>query len=294
MQTYLNPFSAPGRWFRGNAHTHTTESDGLLTPQQAAAWYRERGYDWVAITDHRRCTDVEGLSSPGFLVLPGIEMHPAQNALGEPHHLVAAGVGPACNLSSEQTLQDAIDGLRASGAVAWLGHPYWLGTTWQEMIDLTGVIGIEVFNATCVYFGKGVSTVHWDDLLARGRLTWGLAVDDAHWGRADYGRGWVVVKAPELSQAAILQALAAGSFYASQGPEIYDVQVTPSEIYVRCSPVLTVTCVSLAGWGKQVEAPGPDQPLTEVTLPLRQQRVYVRIECTDAQGRTAWAPPVML
>lgn len=37
---------------KGCLHTHTTCSDGKLTPQQVADAYAEMGYDFVAFTDH--------------------------------------------------------------------------------------------------------------------------------------------------------------------------------------------------------------------------------------------------
>ncbi len=294
LQAPWDAFTAPGRWYRGNLHTHTTGSDGLLSPAEVAAWYHGHGYDFLAITDHRTLTGVAGLSLPGFLVLPGMEAHPGQSALGELWHLVAAGVSESHTFDEETPVQQAIDELRADGGVVWLAHPYWSGLTLPEMLGLEGTIGCEVYNATCTTVGKGLSTVHWDDLLARGRVPWGLAVDDAHWEHADYGRGWVMVRAEELSAEAILRALTAGRFYASQGPAIYGLEVTESEIHVRCSEVGAITCVSLAGRGGQVLAEGPNGRLTEATFPRRGKKLYVRIECADAQGRTAWSQPVLL
>ncbi len=293
MHEFSDLFAAPGSWYRGNLHTHTTESDGAYSPAETAAWYREHGYDLVVVTDHNRLTDVDGLSDPGFLVLPGIEVHPDCDALGEPYHIVAAGVSCEVSFTRADPAQAAIDALREQGAVVWLGHPYWIGMTLPEMIDLQGTIGLEVYNATCARVGKGLSTVHWDDLLARGRLPLALAVDDCH-ADQDLGRGWVMVKATELSREAILQALSAGRFYATQGPEIHDVQVTGDEVYVRCSPVCEITCVSLAGSGSQVVAADSGEGLTEATFSLRRCRVYLRIECTDAQGRVAWSQPMLL
>lgn len=40
------------RWFKGNLHTHTLWSDGDDYPEQVALWYKERGYDFLAFTDH--------------------------------------------------------------------------------------------------------------------------------------------------------------------------------------------------------------------------------------------------
>jgi hypothetical protein len=37
---------------RGNLHSHTTFSDGIRTPSGLVAEYEQRGYDFLAITDH--------------------------------------------------------------------------------------------------------------------------------------------------------------------------------------------------------------------------------------------------
>ena len=39
-------------WLKGNLHSHTTCSDGRLSPQQRADAYAAHGYDFLAITDH--------------------------------------------------------------------------------------------------------------------------------------------------------------------------------------------------------------------------------------------------
>lgn len=53
------------QWYRGNLHTHSLWSDGDDYPEMIAAWYKERGYDFLAFTDHNvlhnkeRWTDVD-------------------------------------------------------------------------------------------------------------------------------------------------------------------------------------------------------------------------------------------
>lgn len=44
----------PGRvrWWKGNLHTHTFWSDGDDFPETVADWYRERGYHFLALSDH--------------------------------------------------------------------------------------------------------------------------------------------------------------------------------------------------------------------------------------------------
>lgn len=39
-------------WYKGNLHTHTTNSDGAYTPEETIALYKSKDYDFLALTDH--------------------------------------------------------------------------------------------------------------------------------------------------------------------------------------------------------------------------------------------------
>ena len=39
-------------WYRGNTHTHSLWSDGDAAPEAVVNWYKERGYDFLSLTDH--------------------------------------------------------------------------------------------------------------------------------------------------------------------------------------------------------------------------------------------------
>ncbi len=41
-----------GRWWKGNLHTHSLWTDGKDFPEMIAAWYRDHGYNFLAITEH--------------------------------------------------------------------------------------------------------------------------------------------------------------------------------------------------------------------------------------------------
>lgn len=43
---------APSRWWKGNLHTHSLWSDGDDYPEMIAAWYKDQGYHFLAISDH--------------------------------------------------------------------------------------------------------------------------------------------------------------------------------------------------------------------------------------------------
>ena len=42
----------PARWYKGNTHAHSLWSDGNDFPDMIVAWYHERGYDFLALSDH--------------------------------------------------------------------------------------------------------------------------------------------------------------------------------------------------------------------------------------------------
>ena len=39
-------------WYRGNTHCHSFWSDGAEFPEMVADWYKQHGYDFLALTDH--------------------------------------------------------------------------------------------------------------------------------------------------------------------------------------------------------------------------------------------------
>lgn len=294
-----DPFRAQGRWWRGNLHTHTTLSDGLCTPEAAVAFYRDLGYHFVALTDHWRwsVTRFEG----SLLVLGGIEVDGVDPAAGVYHLVGLAAERPATLQRPEDGLHPPLDaaiaGLRAAGAAAvMLAHPYWSGEMSRDLLGLDGCCALEIYNANCeVLNGKGLSTVHWDDVLASGRRLWGAAVDDAHWGdhSLDAGLGWVWLRAPELSRAAICAALEQGHFYASSGPEIRDFAMAGGAAYVRCSPAAVIDFGGFGRYSQRVTAP-PGATLAEAECRLDPRQRYVRVTCRDQAGRQAWSNPLFL
>lgn len=47
-----DPTSPAPRWWKGNLHTHSLWSDGDQFPEMIGDWYRERDYNFLALTDH--------------------------------------------------------------------------------------------------------------------------------------------------------------------------------------------------------------------------------------------------
>ena len=89
-------FTAPGRFLKGNIHTHTNRSDGRLPPDEVVARYRAAGYDFLSITDHFLpsygfpITDAGPVD--GLTLILGAELHAPRTEMSELWHLVAVGL----------------------------------------------------------------------------------------------------------------------------------------------------------------------------------------------------------
>src|SRR5688572_27388694 len=107
--------SPPQRWFKGNTHTHTVNSDGDSTPDEVTRWYREHGYQFLVLTDHNYLTSVEGLNAvhgaaDKFLVIAGEEV--TSTAQTKPVHVnglaVESLVVPPKAATIRETLQQSV------------------------------------------------------------------------------------------------------------------------------------------------------------------------------------------
>ncbi len=287
----LDCFRKPGRWFRANFHTHTTLSDGDSSLEERCRQYREEGYHVLAVTDHERTSDTDGLNDDGFLVISGMETHPPDPS-GGLYHLVCLNVPHGFTLADVEDPLERIRRVRETGGEVVIAHPYWCGHTLADLMPLEGAVAVEVYNATCSKIGKAYSSVHWDDLLAAGRLLPAVAVDDVHRGR-DIFMGWTWLKMETLSVESVLDALRTGCFYSSCGPEIYDLALEDGVARLRCSPVSEVHFIGRNASGRSFYADGGEL-LTEVETPVNAGMRYLRCEVVDASGKRAWTNPVVL
>ena len=102
-----------------------------------------------------------------------------------------------------------------------------------------------------------------------------------------------MAKAASCTPRDILDAVAVGDFYASQGPEIYDFRLEDGVASAKTSPVRTIAFMSERSHGLSIRSPQGD-PITSAHYSLRNEHTYVRLECVDFQGRRAWSNPIWL
>lgn len=299
--TFSNPFEAEGRWFKGNLHAHTLNSDGEESAEQLVNAYKGAGYDFLSITDHGKLTETEGLSTPDFLLIPGEEVCVGSSETGRFFHIVGASIRgeiPVEDLDEDGSPQNVIDLVRDLGGVAWIAHPYWSDLNNNDLAGLQRHLGVEVYNTNCeLTIGRGLSSVHWDDLLVKGLRPLGLAVDDAHSRERPYlpgdsCRAWVNVRAESLSANSIIGSLMSGLFYSSCGPEITGIEIHGDEIMVSSSKARSIAFISNGGLGEKNTAEADS--LVGANYSLRGGERYIRVEVTDLEGRTAWSNPIFL
>lgn len=284
----INPYRSLPRWFRGNTHAHTTLSDGDTPVSELLAAYRERGYDFIAITDHDVVSTASSEDACPLLLLSSSEV-----TVQGRFHVCALGVGDAVSLSRHaSTPQEAIEMIRRSGALPILSHPEWSHLSDDLILPLQNVGLLEIANAVCNRLEfNGFAVALWDRLLRRGRMFWGVAADDAHRGRYDVGRAWVVVNADRLNAADILENIGAGNFYSSMGPAIHSVEVDGQRIRVRTSAVIEGRFRG-ASLDPLVTILGDGVSQFDYTVEGHEQ--YVRFECVDELGLGAWTNPVCI
>ncbi len=284
-----NPFRQPGQWYRGNTHSHSTESDGQLSMSDRFGAYREAGYDFLVLTDHRKVNDVSAHSTSDFLAISGSEVHPSNPYGGATYHIVAINIHEPVNCAKLHP-NAVIENIKEQGGEAVLCHPYWCGHTITDYLPLRGYFAIEVYNDTCMGIGKGFSEQAWDDLLDRGGPVFGIASDDSHGTEHDCFHGWIMVKATELTFDGIMAALRAGAFYSTLGPEIVDMELVDQTLTVKSSPAQSIVFKSEGSRGGRA-LPAPGELLTEASYKIPGSTKYVRVEVTDEAGKKAWSNP---
>ena len=297
------------RWYKGNLHTHTTHSDGDSSPDAVARWYKEHGYQFLFLSDHNHFTDPRGLNQvfaakERFLLIGAEEV--TAHFEKKPVHVNAYGISqlvpPQFGPSVRETIQRNVDAVRAAGGIPSLNHPnFGWAVTGDDVAAVRNLRLIEVYNGHPTVHNEGgggrwSAERIWDAALTAGREIFAVAVDDAHHfksfgpGYSNPGRGWVMVKAPELSTRAILQALRAGDFYASTGVELAEVERAGNRLRVKIEQDRNFAYTTrFFGAGGKLLAESYE---LESEYALKPGEPYVRATITDSMGRRAWTQPV--
>lgn len=115
----------------------------------------------------------------------------------------------------------------------------------------------------------------------------GIATDDNHNRREDSFGGFTVINAEKLDYPTIADALKNGNFYASQGPEIYDLWYEDGKIGIKCSGAKSIRINSAIRRSEIVYAKNSENLVTSAVFEINDLDKYVRITVNDFEGNHA-------
>lgn len=299
---YLLP---PVRYYKANFHTHTTVSDGKLTPEEIRDAYKEQGYSILALTDHSVVVEHQGLNQEDFLLLTGVEIDindvdsPVGDVRGRQRHLCLIAKDPMNNwvpfrdpnpipVSVQYEKLDVFGGMSREyspeninaviaecnkrGYLVIYNHPVWSLESYPDYAPMKGLWGMEYRNSCSLSGGHDENNSQvYQDLSVLGNRIMPVCADDTHRpvhpnGYRVLGNSWNMIGAEKLDYPSVIAAMEKGELYGSCGPEIHSLSWEDNKLTVRCSPAAKIQVVTYFCWAKLALA--GDEPLTEATFPM--------------------------
>lgn len=300
-----------GSFYKANLHCHTVISDGKYTKEEIKELYQKEGYSIVAFTDHRTYGWHEELCDEKFLAIAGLEVD--INETGKPdfnhtrtYHLnlfdrkpdTAKKVPlPTMDYHEKEKINEYLEKIRDMGFLVCYNHPYWSLQNYEDYKDLRGIFAMEIYNHGCEHDGLyGYQPQSYEEMLRTGMRIFCLATDDNHNSfpldhpLSDSFGGFIMVKAPDLAYDSVMEALRAGNFYFSMGPEIYDAYIKDGILTVKTSPVKKIF-VNQDGRDCYKALARQGETITEASFTLSGTEKYVRIVIQDEARNCAGTNP---
>lgn len=216
----VRPGPPSGRWWKGDFHSHTVHSDGANTIPELVASARERGLDFLAITDHNTTShhvEIAALGDVGLLLVPGEEVtsyHGHANVWG-----VREWVD--FRFEDEVAVRRLMDLVHAKEAIFSFNHPKHVGPPW-EFPQLTPR-AMEVWQAPWRWYNWEAVAL-WESKLAAGEQVAAVGGSDTHTippAKLTHPHGlgepttWVWVEG-DLTEQSLLGAVARGRAFISE------------------------------------------------------------------------------
>ena len=311
------------QWYKGNIHSHTRNSDGMWSVAQAVESYYQKGYSFLCLTDHNLYTDYrKEFGKEDFLILPGVEaeaalfdcdgqvvcLHHMNGILGTEEMQKKASDGVYSHMeyiepdkyyetwNGRESGEKLAQKLKRHGCIVTYNHPIWSRVKPEEFVENSKIDIVEIYNYNTVNeSGTGYDVTYWDLMLRNGYRVNAVASDDNHNSGQflDSFGGFIMVKAEKLTHDAICEAIMKGDYYSSSGPELYRWEIKNNRLEVESSPVKNINFIVGGAVGMGLTCFGnKGEKITRAEYPISGNEKYIRIECEDGRGRTAWTNPI--
>ena len=224
--------------YKANLHTHTTISDGHLSPQFVVDWYHEHGYSILAITDHNEVSypwtafsSMKASEKSETRVIEGVlpeesvkyeNRNPEElgmiaiqgNEVSSPQH-IGSLLMTLVYVRHRKILPSLV--LARKNGLIIFNHPgrYKHEAQWYTNFcrKYKHIVGVEIYNNGDRYSGDRQL---WDSILVDifpERMVWAYSNDDMHQERS-LGRNWNIFVLPELTREMVRKGIEEGrSFY---------------------------------------------------------------------------------
>lgn len=315
------------KYYKANLHSHSTLSDGGITPAEMRAAYKAKGYSVLAVTDHNVFIPHNDLTEADFLMLNGIEYNAdPHDGTGRTCHFCAVALDPETEIQplyhrekyctrgaiearkqvkfdeslpdyervySAEGISEMMKACRDAGFFVTYNHPSWSLEHYPEYMGYEGMHAMEIVNYACLVDGyPEVNEQVFDDMLTGGKRVFCSANDDNHSVGKDAFGGFTMIGAEALSYKAITDSLLAGNYYASTGALIDAIWYENGELHIEapaCKEIRVFTGARRA-WRK---CGTEDAPVTEAVFKLDDpcRYDYVRVVVTDFDGNQAFSQP---
>ena len=308
-----------GHFYKANLHSHSTVSDGKMTPLQMRDWYKAHGYSILSVTDHSKYRIYPELQEGDFLMIAGFEASamicpdqdnkplkfkichmnfwakdPETSVLIEEPHVYEVGV-----------LNRYVAAMKKNGWLCSLNHPGWSLQTTEEVNGIKGIDAFEVYNNTShLLDNNGDGQAHYALYLNSGNRAYAIATDDNHAGFDEDGQicaaddtcgGYIMISMPELSYPCFVDAFENGRFYASTGAEFRELYIDEEKdmLILECSPVRTVLVKGVHTLRAE-RLVARDDSITHAEIPLepiRKKEPFFRLEIVTSDRKRAYSQP---
>ncbi len=259
------------RWLKGDLHTHTLGSDGVLSVEELARHAARHRLDFLAITDHNQMiSTIELPTIPGITLIPGVEW---THYLGHANFLgVDRPYDGPFHANGLDQIHLRFASARERGALIVLNHPF------EEVCPFKLDINTIPFDCLEVWNGPmreaNFRTVGlWQNLLVAGKRVPICGGSDYHRSQLFLfpGGPTTVVSCMSASPADILQALRLGHAYVIFSPDGPTLEMTSGAVMMGDSAVFSehqevhISADNLKkGDVLQVVTADGNQPLTQV------------------------------